>query len=257
MGILDPLIGAGLSALLQRTYMLQSSGSSFFSIPFPLAVFDAILEEEPEYTADVTQHPVESGPEVSDHIQLKNPTLRLKGTISNSPLDLAVSVGNAVAGGLGAITSSQTRSNLLNTGLSQAAGTYGAALLGGASASSATGSFLGGAADALARSVLLNAFQNKQIVDIVTKRQKYESMVIQSLSFPRDSNTGYQVVFEMSLIHIRIVSPLETLLSSVAENVITSASGTTNLGSQAGAGVTGQTASSAGNNSILRSLLGQ
>lgn len=254
MGILDSLIGGAGTALLQRTYLLQSKGSSFFgiAIPQPLAVLDAIIEEDPEYMADVTQHPVEAGSEVTDHIQLKNPTLRLKGIISNSPLDLSTTIGNVLAGGIGAITSSQVRSNLLNTGLQQAAGSAGAALMSGGG----LGGFLGGAADALARSILLGAYQNKQIIDIVTKRQKYESMVIQALKFPRDQSTGFALAFELDFIHIRIVSPISTLLSQVAENVATSASGVTNLGSQSAAGVSGTTAAAASANTTTKALGG-
>lgn len=252
MGVLDSLLGAAGTAILQRTYMLQNQGNSLFGIPVPLAIFDAIIEENPEYTADVTQHPVEAGKEVTDHIQLKNTTLKLKGIMSNSPIDLSNTVANVIAGGLAVITSSQARSNLLNTGLQQASGIAGGALLGNASGSG----YLGGALDSLARALLISAFESKQIVDIVTKRQKYSSMAIQSLKLPRDAETGYAVVFEIDLIQIRIVSPITSILSSVAENVVTSATGNTNLGSQASAGVSSATSSAAGGNSILRSLLG-
>lgn len=248
MGVLDSLIGGAGTALLQRTYMLQSKASNAFGVPQPLAVFDAILEENPEYTADVTQHTVESGPEVTDHIQLKNPSLKLKGIISNSPIDLSSSVGNVVSGGASLFTSAQFRSNLLNTGLQQAAGQGGATLLQGAS----KGGFLGGAADSLARSSLIGALQSKQIVDIVTKRQKYSSMAIQALRFPRDQSTGFALVFELDLIQIRIVSSISTLLPHVSENVATSAAGTTKLGSQVASQVSSKASAAIGNNSILR-----
>jgi hypothetical protein len=250
---LDLLLGAAATGVLQRTFMMQSSGESFFGIPQILAVFDAVTEEEPEFTADVTQHPVEKGKEVTDHIQIKNGTLRLKGTISNSPIDLATSIGNLQAAGIDLITSSQARANLLNTGVQQAAGVAGASLLG--NASNPLGGFLGGAADAIARTVLLNAFQTKQIVDVVTKRQKYTSMAIQRLSFPRDSNTGYQLIFELEFIQIRIVSPATIDLTQVAEDVTTSAVSLSKLGSQATSGVSDQ-ATSAVNKSWLRQVVG-
>lgn len=253
MGLLDTLTGAALSGVLQRTYLMKSQSGGFMGLGIPqiLVVLDAVTEESPEFEAEVTQHPVESGSEVTDHIQLKNPTLRIKGTISNSPLDLSSSIGNVVAGGLDVITSSQARSNLLNTGLQQAVGVAGASVLSGGNLA---GGFLGGAADAIARTTLLSAFQTKQIVDVVTKRQKYTSMVIQSLSFPRDSSTGYQLIFELQLIQIRIVSPLSIQLSQVGEDVVTSAVGTSNLGSQATTGVS-DSATGAVNKSWLRSIV--
>ena len=251
MSILGPLIGAAGSGLLQRTYFLQTNTPS--GIPQILVVLDAITQETPEFSADVTQHPVEFGSEVSDHIQIKNPTLTLKGTISNTPLDLQTTIGNVLSGGLAAITSSQARTNILNTGLQQGAGILGAKLLGGAAGLLSEG--LAGSADALARTSLLNAFESRQPFDVLTKRQRYESMVIEKLSFPRDGSTGYQLVFEMELIRLRIVSPLTVTITQVGEDVITSATGISNLGSQA-AGGTSAGFAAAGNKSILRAGLG-
>ena len=242
-------LGAGIQSATQRTYMFASTQTAPLGIPIVLAVFDAIMEEVPEYTADVTQHPTESGTEITDHIQLKNPTLKLKGTISNSPVDLSVSITNTLAAGIDLITSSQARVNLLNTGLSQAAGVIGALMQGGGSPG------LSGAADAIARTILLTAFQTKQVVDILTKRQRYPTMAIQRLSFPRDQSTGYQLKFEMDLVQITIVSPLNTIISAVAETVISTAVETTILGAQATAGVAAQNTSSASNNSNLHAGL--
>lgn len=252
MGIIGSLLGSAGTALLQRTYLIKTDTP--FGIPQPLVVFDAVTQETPEYTADVTQHPVESGPEVTDHIQLKNPTLKISGTISNSPLDLSVSIGNLLAGGIDVITSSQARANILNTGLQQAAGIAGASLLGGSGIQGAAGGAFGGAADAIARTVLLTAFETKSIFDVVTKRQKFEDMVIQSLSFPRDASTGFQVMFELEMVRIRIVSPLSVQLGSLAENIVTAGAGKTNLGAQATAGVTSQTSGAVGG-SWLRSIV--
>lgn len=248
--LLGTIIEAATTGVLQRTFFIQNKTAT--GIPAILAVLDAVLEESPEYTADVTQHPVEEGPEVSDHIQLKNPTLRLRGTISNTPLDLATSVGNLLAGGLAVVSSSQARSNILNTGLQQGAGIIGAKLL-GRSANGANA--LAGAADAIARTILLNAYEQRRPFDVVTKRQKYEDMVIERLSFPRDQNTGFQLVFEIELIHLRIVSPFSVQINTVAENVVTSATGKADLGAQATGAVSDQT-TGAVNGSILRKLIG-
>lgn len=245
------VIGQGIEAATQRTFMFASSATSPLGIPIVLAVFDAVIEEVPEYTAEVTEHPTESGTEITDHIQLKNPTLRLKGTISNSPLDLSVSITNTLAAGIDLLTSSQARVNLLNTGLSQAAGLIGALMQGKAT----TGSAITGAADAIARTILLTAFQTKQIVDILTKRQRYPNMAIQRLSFPRNQNTGAQLAFEIDMVQVRIVSPFSAIISAVAETVINSAVEIAILGAQAAAGVAVSTASAAGSNANLKAGL--
>lgn len=248
---LDAISGAAGTALLQRTYFLQTQTPD--GVPRLLAVLDVVKEEVPEFSAEVTQHPVEAGPEVSDHIQLKNPVMMLKGKISNTPLDLSSSIGNLLAGGTALITSSQARTNILNTGLQQAAGIAGAAVLQGASNIGSAG--LAGAADAIARTILLSAYENKTPFDVVTKRQRFTSMVIERLRFPRSNETGYALDFEMELIQLRVVSPLLVQLTQLDESVINGATPSTNLGSQTTAGVSSQSQKSV-SGSWLRQIVG-
>ena len=225
LGVLSPLLGAIGSGLLKRTYFLQTDTPDGF--PNILAVLDAVVEENPTYSAIVTQHPVEAGKEITDHIQIKSTTLTLKGTISNSPLDLGTSIGNLLSGGIGIATSAQARSNILNTGLQQAAGIGAAALVGGASED-----ILSGAADALSREVLLNVFDNKTPFAVITRRQRFDNMVIENMRFPRDSSTGFQLAFEMDLVEIRIVTAGQVELQSLDEGVVAAATKVSKQGSQ-------------------------
>lgn len=222
-------LATGLQQVLTRTIFLQTNTAT--GIPVPLAVLDVVKEEIPEYSADVTEHPVEEGPEVSDHVQLKNPSLRLKGLISNTPLDTSIAIANLLSGGLAAISSSQARSNLLNTGLSQVTGLAGAALQG--KAANAINEGIAGAMDAITRTILLNAYESRLPFNVITKRQRYTDMVIERMSFPRDEDTGYALVFEITLKKLRIVAPLKVQSSQVSENTISSAVPATNVGAQA------------------------
>lgn len=228
MGILEPLLGAAGTAVLQRTFLLETGTDT--GIPRPLIVLDVVTEEEPTYEADVTEHPVEDGPEISDHIQLKNPTLRLKGTISATPLDLATSIGNLVSTGLGILTSSQTRANFFNAGIQQAAGAIGASLLQGAALNPS--SLISGSADAMARSIFMSAYERKARFDVVTKRVRYPNMVIESMSFPRDKDTGQQLIFELHLKQVRIVSSQVVKIGTTSDSVLNSATSLLGLGSQ-------------------------
>lgn len=246
---LSALLGAAGAALLQRSYLLQTQTQD--GIPRLLVVFDTINEENPEFTFDVTQHPVEKGKETSDHIQEKNPTLKLRGKISNTPLDLSTSIGNLVAGGIAAITSSEARTNLLNTGLTQAAG-IGGALLQGKAANA--GSIIAGASDSIARTALLNAAQAKTPFDVITKRQRFPSMVITRIGFPRTNQTGFAVEFEIDMIQLRIVSPLQVQLTQLDESVISGGTPAAKLGSQSTKGVSDQATDSA-NGSWLRKII--
>lgn len=228
MAITDLIAAAGREAL-KRTYLLERQ--TFNGIPRVLLVFDAITNETPTFEADVTEVAVEDGPEVTDHIQLKNPRLQLQGTISQTPLDLSTSIGNLVGGAVETFTSSQFRSNVLNTGIQQAAGVATAAVLGGASDPLAN--LQAGLADSIARSLLLSAYERRARFDVVTKRQRFESMVIQKMTFPYASDTGKQLVFNLDLKQVRIVKPFTVQIDTVGEDVLTSAVDKTDLGKQA------------------------
>lgn len=221
-------IAGGVGQILGRTILLQPNTAT--GIPAPLAVLDVVKDEMVEYDADISDHPVESGPEVSDHIQIRNPTIRLKGIISNTPLDLSVAIANLAAGALAAISSSQARANLLNSGLSEGIGIVGSALQGN-SGNLAANAF-SGSVDAVSRVILLNAFQAKTPFSVLTKRQRYDNVVIRRLSFPRNEETGYALNFEMDIRQLTLVSALKVQKTQVAENVISSASSSTNIGSQ-------------------------
>ena len=51
-------------------------------------ILDAALEETHTLQARATEHPVESGSDVADHVQSLPATLRLDGVISNTPLSV-------------------------------------------------------------------------------------------------------------------------------------------------------------------------
>ncbi len=128
------------------------------------------------------------------------------------------------------MTDNQARDNLLNSGFSQSLGIIGSALQG--NAGNVGASAFSGAVDAISRTILIAAFQARAPFTVVTKRQTYPNMVIKRLSFPRDEETGYALAFEMDIRQLRIVNTQKVLKNSVAESVISSASSSTNLGSQ-------------------------
>lgn len=225
---LNDLIASAGRAVLQRTYLLERE--TFNGIPRVLIVFDAVTNEDPTFEADVTEVPVEEDAEVTDHIQLKNPRLTLQGVISNSPLDLQTSIGNLVGGAAEAATAAQFRQSILNTGLQQASGVASAAILG---QSISPGGVAAGAADAIARSLLLSAYERKARFDVVTKRQRYGSMVLQKMQFPYASDTGQQLRFILEMKQVRIVAPFKVKIDTVSEDVVTSAVDKTDLGRQA------------------------
>lgn len=242
-------LAAGVSQILGRTLLLATNTGT--GIPVPLAVLDVVKSEIIEYEAEVTEHPVEQGLEIGDHRQPKNPTIRLKGEISNTPLDLSVAIANIAAGTLAAISSSQARSNLLNSGFSQSTALVGAALQGGSN--NAAANAFAGAVDAVSRTILEYAFELQAPFTVVTRRKTFTNCVIQRLRFPRTEETGYALEFEIDIKQLRIVSSLQFLKSAVAEDVVSTASSSTNLGSQATQTATPQVASGVKGSTLMSS----
>jgi len=246
---LSQIVGGLATAALKRTYLLEST--TFDGVPRLLLVFDAITSEQPTYEADVTEVPVEdSTKEITDHIQRKNPKLSLQGTISQTPLDLSTAVSNLLSGGVQAATSSQFRQNFLNTGVQALAGVAGAALQGNAGDPGAA--FTQGFSDAIARSILIDAYERRARFNVVTQRQQFENMVIQKMTFPRDSNTGDQLIFQLELKQLRIVKSITVTLDTVSEDVVTSATNSSNLGKQAAGGLSEVVDSSARGSTLAK-----
>lgn len=59
---------------------------------------DATLSQEHTSAADVTDHPVEDGADVSDHVRVRAPRVRLTGVVSNTPLVASNFTGDDRAG---------------------------------------------------------------------------------------------------------------------------------------------------------------
>lgn len=48
---------------------------------------DVSIREEHSRGAEVTQHPVEEGADVTDHVRLQAPTLQIEGVVTNTPIE--------------------------------------------------------------------------------------------------------------------------------------------------------------------------
>jgi len=236
--------GAARGAL-GRSFLIEKRADG---LPRVITVFDAITAENPEYEADVTLLPVEEGEEVTDHIQLKNPVLKLDGTISQTPLDLEVQIINLLAGGLEAATSEQSRANFLNSAANTVTGVAGASLLGNAANPLSQG--LAGLTDSIARSSLLSAYERRARFTVVTKRHQYTNMVIKKMSFPRDNRTGDQLIFSLVFQKIRVTKPVAATLTSIGDSVVNSAAPEVNQGAQVS-----KVANAAQNKTVLQSEL--
>ena len=67
---------------------VYNSSSDSYIQNYQAIVFDAVTDTGIRRQADITSYPVESGAEVSDHVQIKNNTFKLSGVITETPVRL-------------------------------------------------------------------------------------------------------------------------------------------------------------------------
>lgn len=159
--------------------------------------FDVSVSETHAREAEPTAFPLEDGRTISDHIVVKPFELTLVGLITDTPI-----------GGLAGLTS-----EALTTAISAFAGPLGVT---GAAAAFALSSAMkkspSPSAIAFAQMLKLQAGEPDAtppkappLLDVITSLRRYPSMVIKSLSAPRDASTGRALRFTMTLTQLTVV----------------------------------------------------
>lgn len=161
--------------------------------------FDVSVSETHSRDANPTAFPLEDGRTISDHIVVAPFELTLNGLITDTPI-----------GGLAGYTS-----EVLTTALTAFAGPLGVTA---AAASFAVANALNKSpspsAIAFAQLLKLQAGEPDAtpakappLLDVVTSLRRYPSMVIKSISVPRDATTGKALKFTLVLTQLTVVSP--------------------------------------------------
>ena len=151
-----------------------------------------MLREQPDFTALVTENPVESGTKITDHVVLQPITLQIVGILTDTPNNF---LGSLVTGA-GGLTATALGAADVIAGLTAAA----------------TGALLGEIRPGLAMDKfrLLVALQStREPFDVVTGFTTYHNMVFESLSAPRAPEHGRSIRFTATLREILIVGTTE------------------------------------------------
>lgn len=127
---------------------------------------DATVHEVHGVKAKATRHPVESGSDVTDHVQLMPDEIQIEGVITDTPL-----IGIADL------------------------------LLGQVDLATLTGQRASGAWDLLEQTV-----KARQPIKVVTTLKTYDNVILEDLSAPRDAENGNAIHFTVRGVVIRIVS---------------------------------------------------
>lgn len=212
MAILAALIGQ----VPQRTIFENSAGVQ-------ILVVDVTLNITPTFSAEVTQHPVEEGPDVADHIRVKNVTVTMDGYCSETPLTLENSIRGLVTSGASAVGS-------------RIGGSFGAEI--GAVVGGLGSNFLIKSQDKATaiRDALIAVLNEKKVFNIAApslKKEFSKNFVITNLTFPKDQSTGRGVRFSAQLQQIQIVESQSIKLGKLSKDIQATAAGKSKLGKQA------------------------
>ncbi|MDD5034859.1 MAG: hypothetical protein PHE55_08890 [Methylococcaceae bacterium] len=141
-----------------------------------IVMFDATLNETHSDTAEVTEHPVEFGADVSDNIRMMPATLELEGIVSSTPIVF-----------LASITAPSPLENKLQLYPTRSYDRPGDAY------------------DELRRAMR----EDGGGITVSTTLRTYENMAITSLEANRDAENGNVLHVSISLREVKKVSPLQ------------------------------------------------
>lgn len=158
------------------TYVLIAGG--------PLAAFsengtqvydlDATLDFNINRSANVSQHPVESGVFISDHVSLNNTKISVRGVISNNVIGKASPAINSI--------------DILDATVPENRVKY-------------------------AHDILNNIFRSRQFIDVSSELEYIPNCIITSLNLPRRADLGGVFEFSMELEQIQITEQQFTEVS--------------------------------------------
>lgn len=218
------------------SYLLPDDGSSL------IVGFDLTISESHEATAEVTEHPVEEGSKIADHVHLNPRTLSLEVYVTNTPSnDL---------GGRGVRESLELQYPRYSPPLAPTPGSLFRAaknavgglvdlLSGGQPPAKVTVLLFPEEFDRVqeTHATLTDLWERKVTMTVVTSTKNYDSMVLTRVSLPRDHGGGAS--FNLDLKHITTVTTATVKAPQPAEK--RGAPGQ-NKGSQAGKPVSGKDA---------------
>lgn len=223
----------------RKTQLLRTIGGQIAPI-----VLDATVKESFVTKAEPTQHPVENGADVTDHVIIKPNSLSISGIITETPFagisDLVKATGATVGASIGA-----------------ALGPFGAAagaVVGAVGGKTLAGSLFGSSDRVLSAvaAEFVKLRDARQPIDIQTGLQLYKGYVLSSCSVSRDQKSGQSISVDLEFIELILV---ESQVTQVAIPKVAGALGKSNKGHQSKEGLTsdenGQGAS------LLKKIFGQ
>lgn len=205
------------------------------------AIFDADQQETHDLTNVITEHPVETGADISDNVRPNLRKFTVEGYVTDTPLFTdpgVVDASNFVTLELQIppYPLQLSEAGLIGAGLDA----IGSALFGKPPPPTATFMKLDRSTDSLSRKKLIydaldDARTNARLCRVFTALHEYENMLIEQITVTRAPDDGTGAVFAVSLKEVSFVSSVTTAAPEPAEvsGQVASATGSKNVGDDA------------------------
>lgn len=187
-------------------------------VPGGMLAFDAVLNEHHGKNAKATEHPVESGSNISDHVQVERDTLELQVMITQTPIDQYNPTGNKV----GKAAVKELDVPRFSPPLSPTPGalysTLGHAiksLLSPEKSFRATVLDFGGQSYNFikeAQDTLWSLINNAVIIDVFTTTRLYQNMLLEEAPMVREAGKGGKAIFTLKFTQLETVSATTTVV---------------------------------------------
>lgn len=147
---------------------------------FRTLYFDAVISETQDITSQVTEHPVEKGANITDHVRAEIDRVHLEVFVSNTPNRDVNGRGAAVEGVELDLKKARETASVFKFGTDF---------------------------DAVSdmQSVLRDLRDSATLVTIATSSRDYEDMILAEISQKKDGNTGTSASFDLNFRQIRTV----------------------------------------------------
>lgn len=192
---------------------------------------DCTVSRSTNFENELTQHPVEDGPDVTDHIRSKPITMQIEGIISESPLGIEGQKAGLVSSG----------ASYANRAVGGFKGAAGSTIVGAGAGKLGAKLFQSGGSPAeLGRKALENLITQKIRFRIAIGTRILDNMVMTRLSIPEDNQIGQALKFTATIQQIMVVTGETVLIEKISSSVAHTAGKKTNLGAQATTEATSQ-----------------
>src|SRR3990167_2977459 len=174
---------------------------------------DAAVTVTHNYGHTITSVPIEDGSAVDEHAVRNPDAVTIDGFVTDHPVRSSFAgIAGSIAGGL--------VGSLGGSAAGAVGATIGSTIAGAGAVGGVLGDVLGSERPSIsAYALLLKAFDEKKLLDIVTRYHTFESMMIESLEIPQSRDVGEALRFTMTL---RKIAKVKTAQSEVTGRILDS-----------------------------------